>query len=149
MHRLVQTSIFRIALLYLLLLVVTLAVLLGFIDWSTAGLLERQTDETVQAEIRGLAEQYRDEGLVRLMEVIHQRSGPSGVAENVYLLTGPGYQPLAGNLANWPAAASAQEGWLEVKLARRAAERRVGQEGVSTCRSGWSPSYYTKQTLQN
>src|SRR3546814_3754804 len=92
---------------------------------------------------------YRDEGLVRLMEVIHQRSGPSGVAENVYLLTGPGYQPLAGNLANWPAAASAQEGWLEVTLARRAAERRVGQEGVSTCRSGWSPSYYTKQTLQN
>src|SRR3546814_16755823 len=77
MHRLVQTSIFRIALLYLLLLGVTLAVLLGFIYWSTAGLLERQTDETVQAEIRGLAEQYRDEGLVRLMEVIHESSGRS------------------------------------------------------------------------
>lgn len=118
MHRLVQTSIFRIALLYLLLLGVTLAVLLGFIYWSTAGLLERQTDETVQAEIRGLAEQYRDEGLVRLMEVIHQRSGPRGVAENVYLLTGPAFQPLAGNLANWPAAVSAQDGWLEVTLAR-------------------------------
>ena len=66
MHRLIQTSIFRIALLYLLLLGATLAVLLGFIYWSTAGLIERQTDETVQAEIRGLAEQYRDEGLVRL-----------------------------------------------------------------------------------
>src|SRR3546814_7357085 len=118
MHRLFQTSIFRIALLYLLLLGVTLAVLLGFIYGSTAGLLERQTDETVQAEIRGLAEQYRDEGLVRLMEVIHERSGPRGVAANVYLLTGPNYQPLAGNLANWPAAASAQEGWLEVTLAR-------------------------------
>src|SRR3546814_9652125 len=71
MHRLFQTSIFRIALLYLLLLGVTLAVLLGFIYWSTAGLLERQTDETVQAEIRGLAEQYRDEGLVRLRSEEH------------------------------------------------------------------------------
>src|SRR3546814_18767263 len=119
MHRLFQTSIFRIALLYLLLLGVTLAVLLGFIYGSTAGLLERQTDETVQAEIRGLAEQYRDEGLVRLMEVIHERSGPRGVAENVYLLTGPGFQPLAGNLTNWPAAVSEQAGWLEVTLARR------------------------------
>lgn len=119
MQRLVQTSIFRIALLYLLLLSVTLVLVLAFIYWSTTGLLERQTDETVQAEIRGLAEQYRDEGLVRLMEVIHQRSGPRGVAENVYLLTGPGYQPLAGNLTNWPAAASEKDGWLEVKLARR------------------------------
>ena len=119
MHRLFQTSIFRIALLYLLLLGVTLSVLLGFIYWQTAGLLERQTDETVQAEIRGLAEQYRDEGLVRLMEVIHERSGPRGVAENVYLLTGPGDQPLAGNLTNWPAAATEQDGWLEVTLARR------------------------------
>lgn len=119
MQRLLQTSIFRIALLYLLLLGLTLAVLLGFIYWQTRGLLERQTDETVQAEIRGLAEQYRDEGLVRLMEVIHERSGPRGAPENVYLLTGPGYQPLAGNLARWPAAASGQEGWLEVTLARR------------------------------
>lgn len=119
MHRLLHTSIFRIALVYLLLLGITLAVLLGVIYWSTAGLLERQTDETVQAEIRGLAEQYRDEGLVRLMDVIRERSGPRGSKENVYLLTGPGFSPLAGNLANWPAAASGKEGWLEVELARR------------------------------
>ena len=80
MQRLFQTSIFRIVLLYLLLLGATLTLVLGFVYWQTAGLLERQTDETVQAEIRGLAEQYRDEGPVRLMEVIHERSGPRGVA---------------------------------------------------------------------
>ncbi|HMA14920.1 MAG: sensor histidine kinase [Bacteroidota bacterium] len=119
MQRLFQTSIFRIVLLYLLLLGATLTLVLGFVYWQTAGLLERQTDETVQAEIRGLAEQYRDEGPVRLMEVIHERSGPRGVAENVYLLTGPGYEPLAGNLTAWPEAATGEDGWLEVKLARR------------------------------
>ncbi|WP_340116840.1 HAMP domain-containing sensor histidine kinase [Pelagibius sp. 7325] len=119
MPRLLHTSIFRIALVYLLLLGITLAVLLGVIYWSTAGLLERQTDETVQAEIRGLAEQYRAEGLVRLMEVIRERSGPGGSKENVYLLTGPRFAPLAGNLAHWPAAAAGEEGWLEVELARR------------------------------
>jgi signal transduction histidine kinase len=119
MQRLLQTSIFRIALLYLLLLGATLAVLLGFIYWSTAGLIERQTDETVQAEIRGLAEQYHEEGLVRLMEVIARRSGPEGAPENVYLLTGPGLQPLAGNLTGWPRDAVAQDGWMEVSLGRQ------------------------------
>ena len=119
MHRLLHTSIFRIALVYLLLLGITLAVLLGVIYWSTAGLLERQTDETVQAEIRGLAEQYRDEGLVRLMEVIRERSGPRGSRENVYLLAGPNFQPLAGNLTHWPSDIVAEDGWAEVKLTRR------------------------------
>jgi signal transduction histidine kinase len=119
MLRLLHTSIFRIALVYLLLLGATLAVLLGIIYWSTAGLLERQTDETVQAEIRGLAEQYRDEGLVRLMEVIRERSGPRGSRENVYLLAGPNFQSLAGNLTHWPSDIVAEDGWAEVKLTRR------------------------------
>jgi len=119
MPRLLHTSIFRIVLVYLLLLGITLAVLLGVIYWSTAGLLERQTDETVQAEIRGLAEQYRAEGLVRLMDVIRERSGPRGSKENVYLLAGPNFQPLAGNLTHWPSDIVAEDGWAEVKLTRR------------------------------
>ena len=119
MRRLLNTSLFRIALVYLLLLGITLAVLLGLIYWSTAGLIERQTDETVQAEIRGLAEQYRAEGLVRLMEVVRERSGPQGSRENVYLLAGPNFQPLAGNLTHWPGDVVAEDGWTEVTLARR------------------------------
>lgn len=119
MDRLFHTSIFRIALLYLLLLGVTLVALMGFVYWSTAQLIERQTDETVEAEIRGLAEQYRDEGLPRLMQVVRERSGPQGSRENVYLLTGPGLQPLAGNLATWPAQVSDEDGWVEVALGRR------------------------------
>ena len=54
MQRLFQTSIFRITLLYLLLLGVTLTLVLGFVYWQTAGLLERQTDETVRAEMAGI-----------------------------------------------------------------------------------------------
>ncbi|MEQ8355845.1 MAG: HAMP domain-containing sensor histidine kinase [Kiloniellaceae bacterium] len=119
MHRLFHTSIFRIALLYLLLLGVTLLALMGFVYWSTAGLIERQTDETIQSEIRGLAEQYRNEGLGRLVEVIHERSGPGGAAENVYLLASPSFQPLAGNLTSWPGDAVGVDGWMEVRLGRR------------------------------
>ena len=78
MNRLFHTSIFRIALLYLLLLGVTLLAVTAVVYWSTASLIEGQTDETIQAEIRGLAEQYRNEGLPRLMEVLRERSGPAG-----------------------------------------------------------------------
>jgi signal transduction histidine kinase len=118
MHRLLNTSIFRIALLYLLLLGVTLTALMGFIYWSTLDLIENQTDETIAAEIRGLAEQYRDEGLGRLVEVLRERSGPGGAPENVYLLTGPGQQPLAGNLAGWPRGVQGGDDNIEVKLKR-------------------------------
>ena len=33
--------------------------LLAFIYWRTAGFMTAQTDETIEAEIAGLAEQYR------------------------------------------------------------------------------------------
>src|SRR3546814_5564147 len=59
--------------------------------------------ETVEAEIRGLAEQYRNEGPVRLVAVIAGRSGPRGNPESIYLLTDPRLTRLAGNLRTWPA----------------------------------------------
>ena len=57
--RLLSSTTFRLALLYMALSVGSVVVLLGFIYWATAGYMDRQTDETIEAEIRGLAEQYR------------------------------------------------------------------------------------------
>ncbi len=37
--------------------------LLAFIYWRTAGFMTAQTDETIEAEIAGLAEQYRGRGV--------------------------------------------------------------------------------------
>jgi len=118
--RLLSATGFRIALLYLLLLCATLLVLVGFIYWSTASLIEGQAQDTVDAEIRGLAEQYRDGGLARLVQVIEERSGAQGEPKGIYLLTDWQYQPLAGNLAAWPAGEADAEGWLRVKLQRLA-----------------------------
>ena len=116
--RLFRTSIFQIALLYLLLFSVTAGGLLMFIYWSTSGLIDRQMAETVQAEIRGLAEQYRAEGVGRLIEVIRERSGPRGDPQNVYLLVDTSLQPLAGNLQHWPDALPGEDGWVEMRLKR-------------------------------
>ncbi len=117
--RLLRTSTFRIALVYLVLLAATLLALVGFVYWSTAGLVAQQTTDTIEAEIRGLAEQYRTQGLPRLVGVIAERSGPNGDPAGVYLLADPRGRALAGNLTDWPEAAADPKGWLEFSVLRR------------------------------
>jgi signal transduction histidine kinase len=114
--RLFRNSIFRVAILYLLLLSATLLALLGFVYWSTSNLIDHQANETVEAEIQGLAEQYRDEGLSRLVEVIEERTGPGSDRESIYLLADQERHPLAGNLATWPKGKPSSNGWLQMQL---------------------------------
>jgi len=115
-HRLYRTSAFRLALLYVALFGAAMLVLLGVIYWSTLTVVDRQTTENIDAEIRGLAEQYRDEGLSRLVEILAERSRSVGSKNNVYLLADPTYDHITGNLADWPAAAKGTSGWVDLEL---------------------------------
>lgn len=117
--RLLRTSTFQVALLYLALFSATVLGALSFIYWSTTDLLNRQLAETIEAELRGLSEQYRAQGVGRLVAVIRERSGPTGSPENVYLLTDPVFRPLAGNLQRWPDVEPRPDGWVEITLHRR------------------------------
>ena len=115
--RLLRTTTFRLALLYLALFLVSVLVLLGFVYWTTAGVAMRQTDETIQAEITGLAEQYRVRGLGGLSDVVAERS--RNQRYSLYLLTGPGGFALAGNLTAWPDAEQDVLGWLDFEYRRQ------------------------------
>lgn len=123
--RLFRTSTFQIALLYLALFGATLIGVLGFIYWSTSDLIDRQMNETIEAEIRGLSEQYHDEGLTRLVEVVRDRSSRNDDLQNVYLLTDRLYRPLAGNLENWPQQPRIGRNWVEIRLHRKADPKRI------------------------
>lgn len=107
---LVRTSTFRIAVLYLALFASSAVALLGFVYASTAGFMAQQTDETIQAEITGLAEQYRRWGLVGLTRLVIERS--RNQRHSLYLLADASGAPLAGNLDAWPSAAPNEEGWI-------------------------------------
>jgi signal transduction histidine kinase len=107
---------FRLALLYALVLGGSMVVLLGFIDWSTAGYMARQTDATIEAEIQGLAEQYRRRGLTGLSAVIAERSARTPTGAGVYLLAERDYEPLVGNIASWPDVEPDREGWIDFRL---------------------------------
>ena len=55
---LIKASSFRLTLIYTAVFCASVVALLGFIYWSTVAVIEQQSIETIEAEIRGLAEQY-------------------------------------------------------------------------------------------
>ena len=66
-----RTTVFQTTLVYMALFGASVLALFTFIYWSTLGYLERQTDEIIEAEIRGLAEQAERRGLAGLATVIN------------------------------------------------------------------------------
>lgn len=111
--RLLDTTTFRLALIFLGLFGTSALALLGYLYVATTGFMDQQTTETIQAEIAGLAEQYRTQGLPRLEQVIEQRSAAHPHRASIYLLTEPSGRWVAGNIDRWPNDAQASDsGWL-------------------------------------
>ena len=114
--KLLRTSTFRLAAAYLFVFVVSVGSVLAYVYWNTAILLERQIGETVQAEVQGLAEQYRLRGMPGLVETVALRS--SRGTNSVYILTDPGDRRIVGNLDTLPPEAKlGQSGWAEFSYA--------------------------------
>ena len=119
--RLLRSQAFRILLIYLVLFAVSAVALIAFSYWNTRRALDAQTDQTIEAEITGLSEQYQRLGLRGLVDVIISRSihGDHGL----YLLTDAVHRPLAGNLDGWPQVQSHSGHFIEFDY-----ERRYGSE---------------------
>ena len=104
--------------------------LLGFIYWSTVAFMANQTDATIEAEITGLAERYRERGLNGLVRTITKRLERDPQSFSVYLLASPNYTPLAGNLTAWPDVEPTLDGWLNFEFEDPRAGGRVFQARV-------------------
>ncbi len=101
---------------YMVLFATSVFILMGFIYWATAGYMASQTDETIEAEIIGLAEQYQRQGLNGLISVIRERVARDPNGKAVYLFTARDFIKLAGNISKWPEDGEVQEGWLNFTL---------------------------------
>jgi signal transduction histidine kinase len=111
-----RTSTFRLALFYFGLFAISVLAVLGLIYYHTVVYADQQTDETIDAEITGLAEQYKQRLLTGLIAVINERSDPSRGSSMLYLLTDKYQHPLAGNLSAWPDATVGPDGWMHFTL---------------------------------
>ncbi|HEY1506931.1 MAG TPA: HAMP domain-containing sensor histidine kinase [Stellaceae bacterium] len=126
MPGLINTSAFRLAAIYFTLFATSVLALLTFIYFSTADFVEAQAEETIDAEIRGLAEQYREHGLAGLVEIIDQRIAaaqrtPSRIDDTIYLITDPLLHKLAGNLEIWPQTVDRGSGWVSFPVTENVA----------------------------
>lgn len=117
--RLSRSATFRFALAYAGLFGISMLLLFGGLYWSTTALIERQVADTVAAELRALADRYRDEGLGGLQLAVGQRSAGGSEPESVYLLADAALRPLAGNLRDWPEDALPDGSWTQLRLYRR------------------------------
>ncbi len=118
-----QTSTFRLAAIYLLVFAASAAGILGYVYYTTIGLLERQTEDTIHAEILGLADQYRLLGVAGLVDTVQRRSLDSGGA--IYLLEGPNQARIAGNLDAMPAGVTQNQTWIDFPIT-------VGKEPIAS-----------------
>ncbi|MEO8443849.1 MAG: HAMP domain-containing sensor histidine kinase [Gammaproteobacteria bacterium] len=119
--RLIRTSTFQLAWWYMGVFGASALVLIGVVWWTTVGYLEQQTNATIEAEVTGLVEQYRQRGTRGLEALIRERMAMSTGVPTVYLFADRNRQPLAGNLGAWPAGEADAGGWYNFS--------RVGEDG--------------------
>lgn len=76
--------------------------LLSFVYVAAVDFMERQTEETIEAELTGLREQYRDLGIFGLGRIIAQRAADEEELGSIYLLVDDADWIIAGNVGEWP-----------------------------------------------
>ena len=96
--KLLRTTAFKLTLVYLTIFALFAAFLLAYFAWNTRRLITEQITQTVNAEITGLAEQYRQGGIRRLVFIVNARSRRPG--SSLYLVTAPAGEGLAGNVGS-------------------------------------------------
>ena len=111
-----RTTAFKLTAVYLVVFALFAGLLLGYVAWNAKRLLDDQIRSTIDAEIQGLAEQQRQGGIRRLVNVIERRSRAPGAS--LYLVTTPVGERIAGNVEALPPGTLDRPGEAEIEYAR-------------------------------
>jgi signal transduction histidine kinase len=114
--KLIRTTAFRLTLVYLFLFALFAASLLGYFAWNTRRLITEQITTTVNAENGEISEIFGRRGLRGLIATIENRALRPG--SNLYLVTAPTGQALAGNVGSLAPGVMATSGWSETAYRR-------------------------------
>ncbi|MDB5609584.1 MAG: two-component sensor histidine kinase [Bradyrhizobium sp.] len=114
--KLIRTTAFRLTLVYLFLFALFAASLLGYFAWNTRRLITEQIATTVNAETGELSDIFGRRGLRGLVFNIENRALRPGA--NLYLVTTPAGQAIAGNVGSLGPGVMASTGWSETAYRR-------------------------------
>jgi signal transduction histidine kinase len=114
--KLIRTTAFRLTLVYLFLFGLFAASLLGYFAWNTRRLITEQITTTVNAETGEIGDIFGRRGLRGLVLTIENRALRPGA--NLYLVTTPAGQAIAGNVGSLAPGVMATSGWSETAYRR-------------------------------
>ncbi len=114
--KLLRTTVFKLSLVYLVVFAIGAGLVLMRVGMNVKELFDDQIDQTVEAEIAGLAEQYRQGGIRRLVETVERRANQPG--SSLYLVTTFAGERIAGNVAQLPVGVLERPGLIETRYAR-------------------------------
>lgn len=109
--KLIRTTAFRLTLVYLFLFALFAASLLGYFAWNTRRMITEQITDTVNSELSELSNQFAKGGLRGLVAAVEGRALRPGA--NLYLVTTPQGQGVAGNVASLEPGVMDHPGWAE------------------------------------
>ena len=111
-----DTSPFRIAIVYSIVFACGAAALLGAVDFAVSRVVDGSTDNLIEAEVQGLREQMVVLSRSDFIELIEQRSQDQDVRGAVYLMVDPQLRPVAGNVPAWPKLDASVGKWFLFKV---------------------------------
>jgi signal transduction histidine kinase len=129
--RVMKTAGLRFALFYAVQLGLTALALALFLWWETAGLLDRQTDAAITADMRGLSERWAEGRIPALGLTIQERISQNIDDDAIYLLVDPQMHRVAGNLNAWPRAIPPDADWFELPIERAGARSMARVEQLA------------------
>lgn len=111
--KLSRTTAFKLSLVYLVLFSLGAGLVLARVGARVQEVLDEQTSQTIDAEIRGLSEQYSEGGIHQLVVAVERRvRSPGG---SLYLVTTHNGDNIVGNIAGWPGNLSVGTDTVETK----------------------------------
>jgi len=110
-----DTSPFRIAIVYSIVFAIGAAALIYAVDFAVSRVVDGSTDNLIEAEVQGLREQTLVLSRGDFIELVEQRSQDQDVRGAVYLMVDPQLRPVAGNVPAWPKI-NTKEKWFLFKV---------------------------------
>ncbi|HXW72255.1 MAG TPA: HAMP domain-containing sensor histidine kinase [Methylocella sp.] len=109
--KLFRTTAFKISLAYLILSAIGASIVLGTVGWNMKHLVEEEIAQTIDADIKGLSEQYAQGGINLLARRVLRRTRRPGA--KLYLVTTPAGEPIAGNVTSLPSEIHDEQGYFK------------------------------------
>ncbi|MFP6681202.1 MAG: HAMP domain-containing sensor histidine kinase [Gammaproteobacteria bacterium] len=124
-HNFGYSTIFKVTVVFVLILIGAVTFMGGFVFWSTVGFMDRQTNTVIETDIEGLAEVYQRDGLRGLISTIESRVERDPTRSSIYLVADARREPVVGNISAWPNVAPNQSGWIEFSLTDRSTDQKT------------------------